>query len=117
MLMDGRDRYGDGRCNGKGNGDGERRLDGEATVTKSMDGATATATLMDGAMATRWQQKSQWQSNGDNVDGLHVGNGNGWHNGNRNGRRDGEQVVMTVMDGGMATAIARQQWQWMARQT
>ena len=71
--MDGRNGNGDGRCNG--NGDGRCNNDGDGEVTKSMDGTTAMATAMDGAMATRWQQKAQWQSDGDDVDGLHDSNG------------------------------------------
>jgi hypothetical protein len=82
-----------------------------------MDGAMATATLMNGAMVTRWQQKARWEHDGNNVDGLRVGNGDGCLDGNGNGRRDGEVVAMTVMDGATATAIARWQRQWMAQQT
>ncbi len=82
-----------------------------------IDGAVMKETAMDGARATRWQQKAQWQHAGDNVDGLHGGNGGGRRSGNGDGRRDDKVVTMTVLDGATATAISRRQRQWMAQQT
>ena len=113
-LMDSHDSDGDGRRDGDGNG--RRNGDGDGEVT-SMDGTTAAATAMDGATATRWQQKAQWQRDGDDVDGLHGGNGNGQRSGDGDGRRDNKVVMLTVLDGVTATAIARQRQQWMAQQT
>ena len=99
--MDGRDSDGDGRRDGDGNG--WRNSDGDGEVTKLMDSTVATA--VDGVTATRWQQKAQWQRNGNDFDGLHGGKGNGRRNGDGDGRCDNEVVVMTVLDGATATAI------------
>ena len=102
-LMDG--------CNGDGNrwrnGNGDRRRDGEAMAMKSMDDNTGTGTLMDGMTATRWRQKAQWQRNGNNVDGLRGGNGDGWRDSNVIGCCNAKVVAMTVMDNATATAITR----------
>ena len=116
MLMDGRGGNSNGRRNGNDNGwrnnEGHKRRDGEAMANKLMD--TVTATLMDGATATRWRQKAGWRRDGDNVDGLHGCNGDGWSDGNVNGWRNAKVMVMMLMDGATATAIARRQWRWMA---
>ena len=77
----------------------------------------AMATAMDGAMATRWQQKAQWRCDGDDVDGLHGGNGDGRRDGNGDGRRNDKVVAITVLDGASTMAIARRQRRWMAQQT
>jgi hypothetical protein len=106
MSMDGRNSNGNGRHKGGGNGWRNGDGNGEMTATKLMDGATATVTAMDGGTAMGWQQKAQWQYDGDNVDGLHSGDGDGRHNGDGDGRCNNEVVAMTVMDGAMATAIA-----------
>ena len=102
--MDGRNSDCDGWRNSNSNG--WRNGDGDKEATKLMDGAMATTTAMDGGMAIQWQQKAQCQRNGDNVDGLHGGNGNGWRNGHGNRRRCNEVVAMTVLDGATTTAIA-----------
>ena len=84
--MNSRNNDGNGRCDD--DGDGWRNGDGDGEATKSMDSATAMATAMDGATATRWQQKAQWQCDGNNVDGLHGRNGDGRRDGDGDGRRN-----------------------------
>ena len=65
----------------------DRRRDGNAATLPAMDGTAAAA--MDGR-----------QRGGDNGDGQHGGDDNGWCN--------GKVVAMMVMDGATVTAIARQ---------